>query len=57
MKKVLIRFRTRLQNGGYDNLEQMVPLLTSDEAEYIEEQMHLEEAEQNHRRKKNGGNG
>lgn len=52
LKKVLIRFRTRLQNGGYDNLEQMVPLLTSDEAEYIEEQMHLEEAEQNHRRKK-----
>lgn len=45
LKKVLIRFRTCLQNGEYDNFEQLAPLLTSDEAEYIEEQIHLEEAE------------
>lgn len=49
LKKVLIRFRTCLQNGEYDNFEQLAPLLTSDEAEYIEEQIHLEEAEQQHR--------
>lgn len=52
MKKVLIRFRTRLQNGEYDNFEQLTPLLTPDEVEYIEEQIHLEEAEQQHRREK-----
>ena len=49
LKKVLIRFRARFQNGEYDNFEQLAPLLTPDEAEYIEEQIHLEEAEQQHR--------
>lgn len=49
LKKVLIRFRTRLQNGEYDNLEQLAPLLTPNETEYIEEQIHLEEMEQERR--------
>lgn len=52
LKKVLLRFRTRLQNGEYDNFEQLAPLLTSNEAEYIEEQIYLEKAEHKHRQEK-----
>lgn len=52
LKKVLIRFRTHLQNGEYDNFEQLAPLLTPDEIDYIEEHIRMEEAERKHRREK-----
>lgn len=54
LKEVLIRFRTRLQNGGYDNFEQLAPLLTPNEMAYIEKQIHTEEveAEQKERQEK-----
>lgn len=52
LKKVLVRFRTRLQNGGYDNFEQLAPLLTPNEIAYIEKQIHTEEAEQKKRQEK-----
>ena len=45
LKKVLIRFRTRLQNGEYGNFEQLASLLTPDEIDYIEERIRMEEAE------------
>ncbi|MCM1120839.1 MAG: hypothetical protein NC543_15955 [bacterium] len=52
LREVLIRFRTRLQNGGYDNFEQLAPLLTPNEITYIEKQVHKEEAEQKKRQEK-----
>lgn len=52
LKKVLVRFRTRLQNGEYDNFEQLAPLLMPNEIDYIEEQIRMEEAEQEQRREK-----
>ena len=55
LKEVLIRFRTRLQNGGYDNFEQLAPLLTPNEIAYIEKQIHTEEAEQKKRQEKERG--
>lgn len=52
LKKVLVRFRTRLQNGEYDNFEQLAPLLTPNEIDYIEEQIRMEKTEQEQRREK-----
>lgn len=52
LKKALVRFRTRLQNGEYDNFEQLAPLLTPDEIDYIEEHIRMEEAEQEQHREK-----
>ena len=52
LKKVLVQFRTRLQNGEYDNLEQLAPLLTLNEINYIVEQIRMEKAEQEQRREK-----
>lgn len=52
MKKALVRFRTRLQNGEYDNLEQLAPLLAPNEMDYIEEHIRMEEAEQEQCREK-----
>lgn len=52
LKKVLVRFRTRLQNGEYDNFEQLAPLLTPNEIDYIEEQIRMEKAEQEQRQEK-----
>lgn len=52
LKKVLVRFRTRLQNGEYDNFEQSVPLLTPDEIDYIEKQICIEKAAQEQNREK-----
>lgn len=52
LKKVLVRFGTRLQNGEYDNFEQLAHLLTSDEIDYIEEHIRMEEAERKHRQEK-----
>lgn len=46
LREVLIRFRTRLQNGGYDNFEQLAPLLTPKEMKYLEKQIHAEDTEQ-----------
>ncbi len=52
LREVLIRFRTCLQNGGYDNFEWLAPLLMPNEIEYIEKQIHMKETEQKHHREK-----
>lgn len=48
--KVLTRFKTKLQNGYYDNPDKLTPLLTSQEAELIEERIRLEREQQERER-------
>ncbi|MGN0272459.1 MAG: hypothetical protein ACI4DL_06820 [Lachnospiraceae bacterium] len=51
MKDVLIRFRKRLQNGLYDRKDDISPLLTLDEINYIEKE--IKKAQQLEKRKYN----
>lgn len=51
MKDVLIRFRKRLQNGLYDRKDDISPLLTLDEINYIEKE--IKKAQQLKKRKYN----
>lgn len=51
MKDVLIRFRKRLQNGLYDRKDDIPPLLTLDEINYIEKE--IKKAQQLEKRKYN----
>lgn len=43
LKDVLVRFKRNLQNGRYDNLSELSPLLTNDEAKRIENRIHMEQ--------------
>lgn len=51
MKNVLIRFRKRLIDGTYDCIDNLSPLLTSDEINYIEKE--IQQAEQSEEEKLN----
>lgn len=42
LKEVLVRFKTRTENGDYDCVEHLSPLLTKDESRHIEDRI-LEE--------------
>lgn len=50
LREVLARFKAHLQNGEYDSCEQIVPLLTQEEMDFIEEQIHREKTAQEKRR-------
>ena len=52
LKKVLTRFKMRLQNGDYDDFAQLTPLLIPDEIDYIEKQIRMEKVAQKAQRKK-----
>ena len=39
LKEVLARFKTRMENGDYDCVEHLSPLLTKDESRHIEERI------------------
>ena len=39
LKEVLVRFKTRMENGDYDCVEHLSPLLTKDESRHIEDRI------------------
>lgn len=46
LREVLIRFKTNLQNGCYDDPDKLSPLLTKKETELIEERIRIEQERQ-----------
>lgn len=45
LKEVLVRFKTRMENGDYDCVEHLSPLLTKDESRHIEDRVLAEQHE------------
>lgn len=45
LKEVLVRFKTRMENGDYDCVEHLSPLLTKDESRHIEDRILAEQHE------------
>ena len=45
LKEVLVRFKTRMENGDYDCVEHLSPLLTKDESRHIEDRILAEQYE------------
>lgn len=50
VKAVLVRFKSQLKAGTYDNLKDLRPLLTENEINYIEKQIRKEKQEENRKR-------
>lgn len=51
IKEVLIRFKTRFENGDYEHVEHLTPLLTEDEANLIEQRILSKQLEDEQREK------
>ena len=45
LKEILARFKTRMENGDYDCVEHLSPLLTKDESRHIEDRILAEQHE------------
>ena len=45
LKEILVRFKTRMENGDYDCVEHLSPLLTKDESRHIEDRILAEQYE------------
>ena len=45
LKEILVRFKTRMENGDYDCVEHLSPLLTKDESRHIEDRILAEQHE------------
>lgn len=45
LREILTRFKTRLENGSYDHVEHLMPLLTEDESARIEQRILEEQLE------------
>ena len=43
LKEILVRFKTRMENGDYDCVEHLSPLLTKDESRHIEDRILAEQ--------------
>lgn len=52
LKDVLFRFKKKLQNGDYDDVSHIEPLLTENEVQYINQQKILEKQDRENQRKK-----
>ncbi len=52
LKKILVRFKARMENGDYNSVDHLLPLLTESERKHIEDRILAEQRERNEERKR-----
>lgn len=50
LKKILVRFKARMENGDYNSVDHLLPLLTESERKHIEDRILAEQRERNEER-------